>query len=164
MPRQPRGADQAAGDRRGCLRDLIRIGKVKLAVVEGVGRAQGEFPPLNLGVGPGDRPEEIRFSDIVVVQPVLGPCFISIGVQNPAAIGNRDAKLLLDIPLAVQGSESESLARWPSRAELRPVAVRQAAGPGSNSRRSRERPNSGVGLATATPKRGSVAFSEMRSR
>ena len=35
------------------------------------GRTQRHFPGLNQGGLPGDRPEEIGFSDIAVVQPVL---------------------------------------------------------------------------------------------
>ena len=79
-------------------------------MVEDIGRTQGECPPLDLCIGPGDRPKNIRFSDVVVVQPVLRPGFIVIGGQGPVAVGNRDAILPLDIPLAMQRSEGKSLA------------------------------------------------------
>src|SRR5580704_12521520 len=72
--------------------------------------AQCELPTLDQGRIPRDRPEKIRFSDIVMIQPVRCPCFKRIGVQLPTAIWNRDTVLVLFIPLAVQGSESKTLA------------------------------------------------------
>ena len=74
------------------------------------GGAQREFPTVDHGRIPGDRPEEIRFADIIVIQPVRGLGPKIIGVQSPAAIGNHEAKLVFFIPLAVQRSEGEILA------------------------------------------------------
>src|SRR5208337_4357969 len=102
--------DQAPGDRCGCLRDLIRIGKVKLAAMPEAGGPKGQFPALNQGSIPRDRPEEIRFSDIVMIQPIRRSCLVSIGVKRPAAKRDREPKLVLFIPLAAQGRESKILA------------------------------------------------------
>src|SRR5579863_1300708 len=83
---------------------------MKLAATPEAGRPQCEFPTLNHGGIPRDRPEDVRFSDIVMIEPIPGAGFKSIGVERPAAIGNRDAKLVLPIALATQGTESKILA------------------------------------------------------
>src|ERR1700691_616401 len=103
-------ADQAAGNWRSGLRDLIRISKVKLAAVPEVGRAQSEFPALNQRVLPGDGPEEIGVSNVVVVEPVLGAGFVIVGAEVPSAKRNGDAELPFDIALALQRRESKILA------------------------------------------------------
>src|SRR5271163_2413890 len=79
-------------------------------MVKDVGRAQGEGPPLNERIRPGNWPKDIRFADIVVVQPILCPCFIVISGQDPVAVWNRDAILPLDVPLAMQRSKGKVLA------------------------------------------------------
>src|SRR5579863_8525357 len=84
---------------------------MKLAPMPEIRGAQRKFPALNLGVGPGNGPEDIRFADIVVIQPVVGAGFKVIRVQHPTLQRNRDPELPLDIALAVQGSERETLAR-----------------------------------------------------
>ena len=104
------GADQAAGDGRSGLRDLIRISKVKLAAVPEVGRAQSEFPALNQRVLPGDRPEEIGIPDVIVVEPVLGAGFVIISAEVPAVKRNGDAELPFDIALALERRKSKILA------------------------------------------------------
>ncbi len=83
---------------------------MKLAAMPKAGGSQREFPSLNQGRFPRDRPEEIRFSDVVVIQPIAALVFESIGVESPAAIGNRDADLIFFIALAVQRSKSQTLA------------------------------------------------------
>ena len=97
---------------------------------------------LNQGGIPRDRPEEIGFSDIVMIQPILCRCLKMVSVEIPTVKGNRDAKLILFIPLAVQRSECKTLAigktepmsLWPSA----------AAAAGNSGPRRRERPNSGA--------------------
>jgi len=44
-----------------------------------------------------------------MIQPIPRSGFVVVGAEIPAAIGNGDAKLPLDIPLAVQRSESKTL-------------------------------------------------------
>ena len=72
--------------------------------------SQCEFPALNQGGIPGDWPEEVRFADVVVVQPILRPRLKCVGVEGPAAQWNGEAKLTLFIALSVQWSECETLA------------------------------------------------------
>src|SRR5208282_6122170 len=103
-------ADQAAGNWRRGLCDLIRISKVKLAAMPEIGRAKSEFPALNHRVLPGDGPKEIGVSDVVVVEPVLGAGFIIIGAEVPAVKRNGDAELPFDIALPLQRRESKILA------------------------------------------------------
>ncbi len=104
------GADQAAGDGRGGLGDLIGIGEMKLAAMPEVGRAQREFPALNPGIIPGDGPEEIRFSNVVVVEPIMSPGCIIVGTEIPSVVRDGDAELPFDIALTVQRRETKILA------------------------------------------------------
>ena len=147
-------ADQASGEGRGCLRDLIRIGQVKLTAAPEARGAQCGFPTLNQGGIPGDRPEEIRFADIVVIQPILAPAFESVGVERPAAKRNRDAELVFVDRALRAGERKSDSGCWPNRATGRWRSAAEAAG--KRRRRSRERPSSGAGLLMATPKRGST--------
>src|SRR5580700_9317142 len=82
---------------------------MKLAVMGNAGRAQREFPTLNQGAVPGDGPENIRFTDVVVIEPIARPGFIIVGAERPAAVRDGDPELPVDIAFAVQRSESEAL-------------------------------------------------------
>src|SRR5580704_1521335 len=101
--------NQASRNRRRCLGELIRVRKMKLAAMPEIRRAQREFPALNLGVGPCNRPEDIRFADVVVIQPIAGAGFKVVRVEGPALQRNGDTELPLDVALTVQRSEAEAL-------------------------------------------------------
>jgi hypothetical protein len=83
---------------------------MELAAMPQARRAERKFPALDKRLLPGNRPEDVRFSDVVVIEPVFCVRFVVIGVKNPAVKGNRDADLVFDIALAVQRSEGEILA------------------------------------------------------
>ena len=91
------------------LRDLICVGKMKLASITQARRPQGKFPGLNQRFVPDERPEEIGLADIAVIEPIPRVSLKCIGVERPATEGNRHANLPLFIPLAVNGSEIEVL-------------------------------------------------------
>src|SRR5271163_643954 len=55
---------------------------MELAVMQDVGRAQCEFPALNERIGPGDGPEDVRFADVVVVEPIVGAGFKVVGIEG----------------------------------------------------------------------------------
>src|SRR5579863_2150533 len=102
-------ADQTAGDGRSGLGDLISIGQVEPTMAPQVWRTQRELPALNHGVTPGDRPEDIGFSNVVVVEPVVGAGFVVVSAECPTAIGNGDPNLPFDIALPVQRREAKVL-------------------------------------------------------
>src|SRR5208283_5252219 len=104
------GTNQAAREGPLRLRDLIRVGQVELAAVPEAGRPQREFPGLNQGLVPRDWPEEIGFTDVTVIQPILCLGLKMIGVKSPAMEGDRDPKLVLFVPLTVQRRKSQILA------------------------------------------------------
>ena len=89
---------------------MIGIDEVKLGAMPEDGRAYCEVPTLNQGTIPCDWPEEIRFSDIVMVQPVACVGLIIIDLKIPAAMGNYDTSLPLLIPLTSQRRKGEILA------------------------------------------------------
>src|SRR5208283_3030056 len=103
------GTDQASCEGSLCLRDLIRVGQVKLAAVPKAGSPQRELPSLNQCLIPRNWPEEVRFADIAVVQPILCLRLKMIRVKSPAVEGDRDPKLVLFIPLTVQRRERQIL-------------------------------------------------------
>src|SRR5271166_4754148 len=97
--------DQAAGDRRSGLGDLIGVGEMELAPMPEIRRMQCKLPALNHGVGPGDGPENIRLANVVVVEPVVGAGFVVVSAEHPTPQRNRDAYLPFDIAFTAQGNE-----------------------------------------------------------
>src|ERR1700722_10385706 len=72
-------------------------------------RANGEFPRLNQSSVPSKRPEEIRFADVAVIEPIFGAGLESVCIESPTAKGNRYAELMFLISLAVDRSECQTL-------------------------------------------------------
>ena len=64
--------------------------------------AKRGFPALNQGVVPGERPEEIGFADIAVVQPIPGAGLKCVDVEHPTAKRNGHAELVFVIALSSQ--------------------------------------------------------------
>ncbi len=82
---------------------------MELAVMQDVRRAQCEFPALNLRIGPGDGPEDIRLANVVVIEPIVGAGFKVVGIEGPAVIRDGHAELPLDVAFTVQRSEGKAL-------------------------------------------------------
>src|SRR5580700_2018183 len=72
-------------------------------------RANGQFPSLNQSSVPSERPEEIRFSYIAVIEPIFGAGLESVCVQSPTTKRNRYAELMFLISFAVNWSECQAL-------------------------------------------------------
>src|ERR1700722_5056900 len=98
---------QAAGNGPAALCDLIRVCQMNLGPMRDARRTQCEFPTTNHGLADGDRKEQIRLPNIVVVEEIhhVGPEIV--GVESPTAIRNGDAKLMFFIAFAVQGDKSQ---------------------------------------------------------
>ena len=71
---------------------------------------QGSFPTLNQGAVPGERPEEVRFADVAVVQPIPRTGLKGILVEHPSVKRNGHAELVFSIALSPQRAEGQTLA------------------------------------------------------
>ncbi len=89
--------------------ELIWVGQVDLAAVMDARRAQRKFPAVDARALNGDRDENLRVIEIVVVEEVGGASEKVVSVQDPAFEGNRDSELMLFVPLAMQGHEIKPL-------------------------------------------------------
>ena len=92
------------------LGDLIGVGEMHLRAIPDARRANGEFGAANPRFRDGDRNEDARFADIVVVEEIHAARFEVVDVERPAANRNRDAELMLFIAFAVQ--RREACSRW----------------------------------------------------
>ena len=73
------------------------------------GRTQREFPSANQGLGNGDGKENIRRSDVVVVEEIRDVGLEVIGVEYPSAVRDGNAELMFFVALAGQRDETQLL-------------------------------------------------------
>src|SRR4029077_6374847 len=85
---------------------LIRVRKMNSRAIGNSRRAQRDLPSIDEGVLDGERKEQIRFADYVVIKKIMGAGAEGVGVEDPSAIRNAYAELVFFIPLAVQRNES----------------------------------------------------------
>src|SRR5690349_4043829 len=74
------------------------------------GRAQCQLPAANQGLIDGEREENIRFSDIVVIEKIGDARFEIVDIERPILVRNCHAELIFGITLAAQRNECEILA------------------------------------------------------
>ena len=67
---------------------------------------QSGFPASNGGASDGDRKEQIRLTNVVVIEEICDGGAEGISVEGPPAVRDGNAKLVLFVALAVQGNES----------------------------------------------------------
>ena len=104
------GAGSLAAGYCACgLCDLVGVSKVKCGAAGDAGRAQGRFPAANFGLSDSDGEEEIRQSDVAVVEEICGVGLEIINIKHPAAVWNRYTELMFFVLLAVQWNESEAI-------------------------------------------------------
>jgi hypothetical protein len=140
------------------LGDLVGVGEVNLDAVREAGRAQGEFPSANQGLGNGNGEKDVRRSDIVVVKKIGDVGLEVIGVEDPPAERDGNAELMFFV--AFTGERQEAAA---GRLALRD----QRTGDGFDRRCLIVVPVEGTevqrrrGMVSVAPKRGWMADSEM---
>jgi len=83
---------------------------VKPETVSDAGRAQGEFPPANQGLGNGEGKEDVGGSDVVVVEKIADVGLEVIGVEDPSAVRDGDAELMFLVALTVE--RQKAAAGW----------------------------------------------------
>src|SRR5450432_1312001 len=129
---------EAAGDGASGGGDLVRIGEVDLGAVGEARGTESHFPSADDGSFDGEREEEIRFADHVVIEEVVDASAEAVAVDHPSAIRNRHAELEFFVAFAVEcgesaaarGAEVDQRARGGhQRRGLIEVAVEAAEGP-----------------------------------
>ena len=98
-----------------------------LAEAPEAGRAEGELPGANEGAVDGDREVDAGVADVGVVEEVVDAGLEGVGVEDPAAVGDLDAELVLFIPFAVERSKCRCCCRLRT-ARSGPDAVRSGGG------------------------------------
>ena len=78
---------------------------MNLAAIPDARRTKRDFPRVNQRAINRDGKKKIGFADIVVVEEIIRAGLKCVGIQRPAAEGNRDAELVLFVALAVQRHE-----------------------------------------------------------
>ena len=78
---------------------------MKLGMVGDARRAQRELPSANQGSGIGEGKENVGSSDVVVVEKIGDIGFEVIGVEDPSAVRDGDAELMLFIAFTVERQE-----------------------------------------------------------
>ena len=101
---------EATSDRAATLGDLIGVCQVKLEAVREAGRAEGEFPSSNQGLGDCEGEEDIGGANVVVVQKIGDVGLEGIGVEDPSAVRDGDAVLMFFV--ALPGKRQETAVRW----------------------------------------------------
>ena len=105
-----RGGDvvEAAGDDGVALGDLVGVGQVQLDAVGDAGRAQGELPGADEGVGDGDGKEDVGGADVVVVEKIGDIGFEGVGVEDKSAERDGDAELMFFVALAMERDDGRA--------------------------------------------------------
>jgi len=96
------GVIQPPGDNTSALGNLVGVSKVNLPAVRDSRRAQRQFPSANQGSGIGEREENVRSSNVVVVEKIGNISLEGIGVEHPSAIRNGNAELMFFIAFAME--------------------------------------------------------------
>src|SRR6516162_8759685 len=100
---------QASGDVPTASRYLIRVGQIDLSALVKPRRTQGEFPSLNERALNGDRKENVRIVEVIVVEEISYVVSESIRVDCPAPQGNRHTDLRFLVTFSMQRNESKIL-------------------------------------------------------
>ena len=103
---------KAAVDAAESLRVLVRIRDVSFSTMEQARRSQRRFRSPDAGGAYGERKENIRIPDDVVVEKVSRMRVELIDIQRPSAEGDRHTKLIFFIALAMQRNDSKTLIKY----------------------------------------------------
>ena len=101
---------EAAGDGASGGGGLVRIGEMNLGAVGEARRTEGDFPAADNGSFDGEREEEIRFADYVVIEEIVDAGTERVGVDDPSPIRDGYAELEFFVSFAVE--RGESAAAW----------------------------------------------------
>ena len=96
---------EASSDHAAGFGNLVRVSEVNLGTVRDARRAQRKFPSPNQRPGVGERKENIRSANIVVIEKIGDVGLEVIDVEDPSAIRDSDAKLMFFVTLASEGEE-----------------------------------------------------------
>ena len=100
---------QASGDVSTAEGNLIGVGDVDLSTLVQSRRVQGEFPSLNDRTLDGDRKENIRIVEAIVVEEIFHMISKGIGVYRPTPQGDCHADLRFLVAFSMQRNESQIL-------------------------------------------------------
>jgi hypothetical protein len=89
---------------------LIGVGEVELADVGDAGAAEGELPGADEGAVDGDWEVDAGVADVGVVEEVVDAGLEGVCVEEPAAVGDLDAELVLFVAFAVEWREAGACA------------------------------------------------------
>ena len=97
---------EAAGDGASGGRDLVGVGQVNLGAMGEARGTQRDLPAADEGSFDGQREEEIRFADHVVIEEIVDARSETVGVDDPAAVGDGHPELEFFVAFAVERGES----------------------------------------------------------
>src|SRR5262245_53376908 len=99
----------AAGDRAARLRTLVREGVANLETLEELRGTQRRFERADASVGNGQREQQVRVLEDVVILQVIDAVSVGVQVDRPSANRNAEADFPDFVALAADRQESESL-------------------------------------------------------
>ena len=93
---------------------------MELAAIPEARRAQRQFRAANQSSVDRDGNEDVGFADVVVIEEIFGAGFEIVGIERPAANGNRDAELCSSSRSPCSGKTSD----WSAVLDIRRAAGR----------------------------------------
>ncbi len=78
-----------------------------LAAIPEAGRAQGHLRAADARAVDGEREENVGISHVVVVKEVFRAGLKGVGIERPAAEGDRYTELAFFVALTVQGNKAQ---------------------------------------------------------
>ena len=100
---------QTTANRASAFGMRIGVGHINLSAARNSRRANGDFPTVQSRSIDGQREEDVRIADRIVIEIVTGALMIVVQVERPPAQRDGEPKLVLLVALSSERNEAKSL-------------------------------------------------------